>query len=194
MCEDGSKVSINMRSAGGALRGFIRVKAILTFSLFILIAAVLGCSNTSTAATPVANIPYKNDGGSNSMDRTQTGVDTSGQNKSGDGADITRIPLDSVLGNGRPTLADFGWRTCIPCKAMKPILEELAVEYKDRLNVVIVEVYDPEQEKLVTRYGIRAIPTQIFFTADGKEVARNLGYIDKDSILKILEKVGISQR
>ena len=39
------------------------------------------------------------------------------------------------LSNGKPTLAEFGRGTCIPCKQMKPILENLAVEYQDRLNV-----------------------------------------------------------
>jgi thioredoxin 1 len=55
---------------------------------------------------------------------------------------------------------------------------------------VIVEVYDAENEKVVERYGIRAIPTQIIFDKDGKEVARNLGYIEKEQILLLLQKVG----
>ena len=83
-------------------------------------------------------------------------------------SDITKIPLDSVLGKGKPTVADFGWRDCIPCKAIKPILEALAIEYKDRLNVLIVEVYDPVQEKIVVRHNIKSIPTQIFFDKNGK--------------------------
>lgn len=186
---------INMRPAKEGWKGFINTKAILIFSLFFVIIALPACSNTSASALPAADIPAGDGGVGGQIDRSQkSSIDMPEQNSITAGVDITRIPLDSVLGNGKPTLADFGWRTCIPCKAMKPILEELAVDYKDRLNVVIVEVYDPEQEKLVTRYGIRAIPTQIFFTADGREIARNLGYIDRESILKILEKVGIYQR
>lgn len=105
-------------------------------------------------------------------------------------SDITQIPLDRVLGKGKPTLAEFGWRTCIPCKAMKPILEELAVEYKDEVNVIIVEVYD--HEDLSRRYGIRGIPTQIFFDKDGKEVARHAGYIAKEDILTLFSKIGVN--
>ena len=105
-------------------------------------------------------------------------------------SDITKIPLDRVLGKGKPTLAEFGWRTCIPCKAMKPILEELAVEYKDEVNVIIVEVYD--HEDLSRRYGIRGIPTQIFFDKDGKEVARHAGYIAKEDILTLFSKIGVN--
>ena len=104
-------------------------------------------------------------------------------------SDITKIPLDRVLGKGTPTLAEFGWRTCVPCKAMKPILEELAVEYKGKLNVVIVEVYD--HEDLSKRYAIRGIPTQIFFDKDGKEITRHAGYLAKEQILTLFSKIGV---
>jgi len=99
-------------------------------------------------------------------------------------SDLTKIPLDSVLGNGNPTLSEFGWRTCIPCKAMKPILEAVAAQYKGRLNVVIVEVYD--HEDLSRRHSIRAIPTQIFFDKDGKEITRHEGYLSKEQIQTIV--------
>jgi len=105
--------------------------------------------------------------------------------------DLSKIPLEKALVNGKPTLADFGWKICIPCKAMKPILEELAVEYSDRVNVLIVEVYDPAQEKLVTQYGIKSIPTQVFFDKNGKEVNRHIGFISKADILIQLRKIGV---
>jgi len=104
---------------------------------------------------------------------------------------LSKVSLEKSLVNGKPTLADFGWKICIPCKAMKPILEELAVEYGDRVNVLIVEVYDPAQEKLVTRYGIKSIPTQVFFDENGKEVSRHIGYISKEDILIQLNKLGV---
>ncbi|MBN1691344.1 MAG: thioredoxin fold domain-containing protein [Dehalococcoidia bacterium] len=106
-------------------------------------------------------------------------------------SDLSKISLENALVNGKHTLADFGWKICIPCKAMKPILEELAVEYGDRVNVLIVEVYDPAQEKLVTRYGIKSIPTQVFFDENGKEVTRHIGYISKEDILIQLNKMGV---
>ena len=46
---------------------------------------------------------------------------------------LANIPLEKSLANGLPTVAEFGWRECIPCKAMRPILEELAEEYKDQV-------------------------------------------------------------
>jgi len=103
--------------------------------------------------------------------------------------DLSSIPLEQALSNGKPTLAEFGWRTCIPCKEMKPILEELAVEYKGRLNVVIVEVY--EQQELTRQYRIMTIPTQIFFDKYGREIGRHIGFWPKEEIIAQLKKMGV---
>jgi thioredoxin 1 len=103
--------------------------------------------------------------------------------------DLASIPLEQALSSGLPTLAEFGWRTCIPCKQMKPILEELAVEYQGKLNVVIVEVY--EHEDLTRAHQITAIPTQIFFDSNGKEVIRHVGFWAKKEITTQLKKVGV---
>ncbi len=103
--------------------------------------------------------------------------------------DLSSIPLTQVLGNGKPTLAEFGRGICIPCKAMKPILEELALEYRDKLNVVIVEV--DEHRDLTNQYGIMAIPTQIFFDSSGEEITRHIGFWSKEEIIAQLKKMGI---
>jgi thioredoxin 1 len=103
--------------------------------------------------------------------------------------DLTSIPLQQALSSGKPTLAEFGWRTCIPCKQMKPILEELAGEYKGKLNMVIVEVY--EQMELTRQHGIMAIPTQIFFDNNGKEIKRHMGLWPREEIIAQLKKMGI---
>ena len=108
---------------------------------------------------------------------------------SGSPPDPSSIPLTQVLGNGKPTLAEFGSSTCIPCKEMKPILEELAKEYEEKLNVVIVEVY--EQLDLAREYQIMAIPTQIFFDSSGKEITRHMGFWAKEEISAQLKKMEI---
>jgi len=105
------------------------------------------------------------------------------------GLDLASVPLTQVLGNGKPTLAEFGSSTCVPCKQMKPILEELAVEYQGKLNVVIVEVY--EQRELTQQYGIMAIPTQIVFDSSGKEVTKHIGLWPKEEIVAQLKKMGV---
>jgi thioredoxin 1 len=104
--------------------------------------------------------------------------------------DLTKIPLDQSLHNGKPTLADFGWRDCIPCKKMKPVLEQLAEKQRGRLNVLIVEVYD--HEDLTDQYLVKVIPTQILFDSKGNEVMRHQGYWPPEEIAEELKKVGIN--
>jgi len=102
---------------------------------------------------------------------------------------LASVPLGQALSSGKPTLAEFGRGTCIPCKEMKPILEELALEYRDKLNVVIVEV--DEQMDLTRQYGIMAIPTQIVFDSEGQEITRHIGFWSKEEIIAQLKKMGI---
>jgi thioredoxin 1 len=88
-----------------------------------------------------------------------------------------------------PKLLDFGAGTCIPCKKMAPILKELSEEYKGRVVIKIIEVY---QEREMTQANrIRLIPTQIFFDSKNKEVFRHEGFMDKEQIKKVFEKMGV---
>jgi len=102
--------------------------------------------------------------------------------------DLASISLADCLSSGKFTLAEFGWKNCIPCKRMKPILEEMAMEYKGVFNVVIVEVYS--QQSLTRANKITSIPTQIIFNDKGKEVYRHVGYWDKENILAKLNSLG----
>ncbi len=104
-------------------------------------------------------------------------------------SNLTSIPLEEALASGKPTLAEFGRGTCIPCKQMKPILESLAVQYKDRLNVSIVSV--DEYRDLTNYYKVMAIPTQIIFDSSGKEVFRHVGFWAKEDIIAQLKQIGI---
>jgi peptidylprolyl isomerase len=104
-------------------------------------------------------------------------------------SNLTSIPLEEALASGKPTIAEFGRGTCIPCKQMKPILENLALEYKDRLNVSIVSV--DEYRDLTNHYQIMAIPTQIGFDSSGKEIFRHVGFWAKEDIVAKLKEAGI---
>ncbi len=88
-----------------------------------------------------------------------------------------------------PKLLDFGAGTCIPCKKMAPILKELAEEYKGRAVIKVIEVYEEREVTQVNR--IRLIPTQIFFDSKNKEVFRHEGFMDKEQIKKIFQKMGV---
>lgn len=97
--------------------------------------------------------------------------------------------IRAALASGKPTVADFGARTCIPCKKMAPILEELNRELKGKANVTFTDVW--ATPVLAQDYRVQMIPTQIFFDAKGKEVKRHMGFIDKSSILKELKAAGM---
>jgi thioredoxin 1 len=92
--------------------------------------------------------------------------------------------------SGLPRLVDLGSVTCIPCKMMTPVLEELKKEYAGRLRV---EFYDVVQNpEVAKKYGMKLMPTQIFFDASGKELFRHEGFLAKDDILAKWKELGVS--
>jgi thioredoxin 1 len=88
-----------------------------------------------------------------------------------------------------PRLVDLGADKCIPCKMMAPILDELASEYKGQMEVVFIDVWKNREEG--QKYGIRAIPTQIFYSAEGREVFRHTGFFPKEEILAKWKELGV---
>lgn len=101
----------------------------------------------------------------------------------------TDAVVRQALASGRPTVIDLGARHCIPCKKMAPILETLSSEYRGRASVLFIDVNEDQAAAL--KFRIQMIPTQIFFNAQGKEVKRHIGFIDKGDILKELKAAGL---
>ena len=94
-----------------------------------------------------------------------------------------------ALASGKPTVIDLGARTCISCKQMAPILEELAGTYRGQANVLFIDVR--EDQAAAKRFGIQMIPTQIYFDVTGKEVKRVVGAAERDDIIKGLKAAGL---
>jgi thioredoxin 1 len=88
-----------------------------------------------------------------------------------------------------PRLVDLGSTTCIPCKMMTPILDQLSKEYKTTLKVEFIDVR--EVQGAAEKYKIQAIPTQIIYDAKGKELYRHQGYYPKEDIVQKLKELGI---
>lgn len=88
-----------------------------------------------------------------------------------------------------PRLVDLGASKCIPCKMMKPVLDKLTKDYAGRLEVVFIDVWEKREEG--DRYGIRVIPTQIFFDATGTERARHEGFMAEKDILAKWKELGV---
>ncbi len=90
---------------------------------------------------------------------------------------------------GLVTILDLGATKCIPCKMMAPIIDELQKEYAGRASIIFIDVWDHRDQ--AERFGIRGIPTQIFFDKEGKEVGRHVGFMDKESIVGVFDQLGV---
>jgi len=97
--------------------------------------------------------------------------------------------VTKALTSGKPSIIDLGARTCIPCKQMAPILEELSGAYRGKANVLFIDVR--EDQAAAKRFAIQMIPTQIFFDAKGREVSRHIGFMDRPDIVKGLQAAGL---
>lgn len=97
---------------------------------------------------------------------------------------VPGIPVNKTV-----TLVDLGAKTCIPCKMMAPILEELKEEYKGRAAVIFIDVWDQANTTKAKAFKVMTIPTQVFYDKQGKEVYRHVGFLDKDSIVDKLDKL-----
>lgn len=97
--------------------------------------------------------------------------------------------VNQAFVSGKPTVIDLGARTCIPCKKMAPILEGLSREYQGKANILFIDVR--EDSDAGDRFKVRMIPTQVFFDAKGKEVNRNIGFMDKADLIKGLKAAGL---
>jgi len=100
---------------------------------------------------------------------------------------ITNEQLDFSKHN--VTFIELGADRCIPCKAMQPIMREIAREYKGTIQVVFYDVW--KTPKLAKDYGIQLIPTQVFIDKTGQEIFRHVGFFAKDEIIKMLTEKGI---
>ena len=90
---------------------------------------------------------------------------------------------------GMVTMVDLGARACIPCKMMAPILEKLEKVYAGRAAVVFFDVW--KDQAPAKRFGIRTIPTQIFFDKDVKEVYRHEGFLSEEEIVRRFKEMGV---
>lgn len=96
---------------------------------------------------------------------------------------ITDANFEELLGTGKPMVLDFWAEWCGPCRMVSPIIDELAQEYEGRVTIGKMNV--DENDDVVGQFGIRNIPTVIFFK-NGEMVDKIVGATSKD---KFKEKV-----
>jgi thioredoxin 1 len=91
----------------------------------------------------------------------------------------------SVLKSEQPVIVDFWATWCGPCKALSPIVDELAQAYNGKAKVYKMDV--DRNNATPMRYGVRGIPTLLIFKG-GKVQEQIVGYVPKDTIQKALDK------
>ena len=97
--------------------------------------------------------------------------------------------VNQSLSSGKPTLIDFGLRTCPVCKKMAPYLESLANEYRGQANVLFIDVRS--DQATAQKFRVQILPTQIFINPQGKEIQRHTGFMDKQGIIDGLKSAGL---
>lgn len=94
-----------------------------------------------------------------------------------------------ALKSETPVLVDFWAPWCGPCKAIAPVLEEIAKEFEGKVKIVKMNVDD--NPATPSKYGIRAIPTLILFK-DGEVAGQVTGAVSKSNLKEMLTEKGLS--
>ncbi|HML53632.1 MAG TPA: thioredoxin family protein [Solidesulfovibrio magneticus] len=96
--------------------------------------------------------------------------------------DVPAVPAPGMV-----TMVDLGAKACVPCKMMQPVLEATTAKYAGRAAIIFIDVWENRDEP--RKFGLRVIPTQIFYDKTGKEVSRHEGFLDEKPMADILDRL-----
>lgn len=98
--------------------------------------------------------------------------------------------IKEMIGNGKPTVLSFGMSHCYSCIAMSKVFYQVLQEHPE------LQIYsiDSQKDRIISRdtYGLKEMPTQLFFDENGQEVFRHTGAYKKQVVEVILRKYGFN--
>ena len=163
---------------------------VLTALALAAMVGLWGCTRSSGAVDASAAIDTSNESLQDTTDSVSVQVASVDEEVSDDQAESGRASaVDQDEHQPLPRLIDLGATKCIPCKEMAPILEELAETKKEYFEVLFFDVWENLDKGY--EYGVRIIPTQIFFAANGEELYRHIGFYSREQILSKWREFGI---
>lgn len=115
----------------------------------------------------------------------------SAQDNKAKSADKTNADTKKVSEQYKVTFIELGSVKCIPCQKMQAVMKSVEQKYGDQVKVVFYDVWTPEGKPFGEKYGIQAIPTQIFLDQNGKEFSRHEGYFPEEELVKVLNSKGV---
>ncbi|MDH6353840.1 thioredoxin 1 [Dysgonomonas sp. PH5-45] len=98
--------------------------------------------------------------------------------------EITDATFEELIASGKPVVIDFWAEWCGPCRLIGPIIDELATEYDGK--VIIGKVDVDNNDEITSKYGIRNIPTVLFFK-NGELADKQVGAAQKADFVKKIE-------
>ncbi|HCA48747.1 MAG TPA: thioredoxin [Armatimonadetes bacterium] len=101
----------------------------------------------------------------------------------------TTASTEAVPSEQLPRFVEVGADSCVPCKMMQPVLDELRSDYAGKLQIEFADIW--KTPELGEKYRVRSIPTQIIYDGSGNEVFRHLGFWPKKEIDAKLKELGI---
>ena len=122
-------------------------------------------------------------------------VSACGQNKSQGGKDKTtsQVSTDSKDSEKKykVTFIELGSVRCIPCQQMQPVMKSIEAKYGKEVKIDFHDVWTEAGKPYGVKYGIEAIPTQVFLDETGKEFFRHVGYFPEEELVKVLQMKGV---
>ena len=138
-----------------------KIKQISIVSLFVMILVTSACGQSSNTSGKVENTKG-----------SSTNTQVVGQKYK-----VTFIELGSVR--------------CIPCQQMQPVMKSIEAKYGKDVKVDFHDVWTDAGKPFGVKYGIEAIPTQVFLDETGKEYYRHVGFFPEEELVKVLQQKGV---